>query len=114
MKWVVRQGDATRDVEVERVPDGFEVVMGSERRRVDLIRLDEAMASLRYVDDGQSYSVSYHRGKGREWRLAGGERDFDLEVLTPVEAIEASAVGRNASPPLQKRISTRRSAGPQR
>ena len=98
MKWVVRQGDATREVEVERVPDGFEVVMGSERRRVDMIRLDEAMASLRYVDGGQSYSVSYQRGKGREWRLAVGERDFDFEVLTPVEAIEASAVAEAVGP----------------
>lgn len=91
MKWVVRQGEAAREVEVERVSDGFEVVMGSKRHRVDVIRLDAAMASVRYVDDGQSYSVSYQRGKGREWRLAVGERDFDLEVLTPVEAIEASA-----------------------
>ena len=72
--------------------------MGSERRRVDMIRLDEAMASLRYVDDGQSYSVSYQREKGRQWRLAVGERDFDLEVLTPVEAIEASAAAAVVGP----------------
>jgi biotin carboxyl carrier protein len=98
MKWVVRQGDATREVVVERVPDGFEVVMGSERRRVDLIRLDGAMASLRYVDGGQSFSVSYQRGTGREWRLAVGERDFELEVLTPVEAIEASAAAAVVGP----------------
>ncbi len=62
----------TREVEVERVPDGFEVVMGSERRRVDVIRLDEAMASLRYVEDGRSFSVSYQRGNGR--RVAGRRR----------------------------------------
>ncbi len=98
MKWVVRQGDSTREIEVERVPDGFEVVMGSERRRVDMIRLDEAMASLRFVDGGQSYSVSYQKGNGREWRLAVGERDFDFEVLTPVEAIEASAAAAAVGP----------------
>lgn len=98
MKWVVRQGDATREVEVERVSDGFEVFDGAERRRVDVIRLDEAMASVRYVDNGQSFSVSYQRGKGREWRLAVGERDFDLEVLTPVEAIEASAAAAAVGP----------------
>ena len=91
MKWVVRQGEESREVTVERVADGFEVVVGSERHRVDLIRLDEAVASLRYVDDGRSYSVSYQRGKGRDWMLAVGERNFDLEVLTPVEAIETGA-----------------------
>jgi biotin carboxyl carrier protein len=98
MRWVVRQGDLTREVEVERVPDGFEIVMGAVRRRVDFIRLDEAMASLRYVDDGRSYSVSYQRGTGRQWRLAIGERDFDLEVLTPVEAIEATAAASAVGP----------------
>jgi biotin carboxyl carrier protein len=98
MRWVVRQGDLTREVEAERVPDGFEIVMGAVRRRVDFIRLDEAMASLRYVDDGRSYSVSYQRGTGRQWRLAIGERDFDLEVLTPVEAIEATAAASAVGP----------------
>lgn len=98
MKWVVRQGDATREVEVERVSDGFEVVDGAERRRVDVIRLDATMASVRYVDNGQSFAVSYQRGKGRDWRLAVGERDFDLEVLTPVEAIEASAAAAVVGP----------------
>ncbi len=89
MKWVIRQGEKTREVEVERVPDGFEVVMGAERSRVDVVRLDGAVASLRYIDDGRSFSVSYQRGSGRQWRVAVGERDFDIEVLTPVEAIEA-------------------------
>lgn len=98
MKWVVRQGDESREVEVERVTDGFEVIMGSERRRVDLIRLDGAVASLRYVEDGRSFSVSYQRGRGRQWRVAVGERDFDIEVLTPVEAIEASAAAATVGP----------------
>lgn len=91
MKWVVRLGDVNREVEVERIPDGFEVITGSDRRRVDVIRLDGAVASLRYIEDGRSFSVSYQRGSARQWRVAVGERDFDIEVLTPVEAIEASA-----------------------
>lgn len=98
MKWVVRNGDTSHEVEVERVTDGFEVVMGSKRRRVDVIRLDGAIASLRYVDDGRSFSVSYQHGNGRQWRVAVGERDFDLSVLTPVEAIEASAASESVGP----------------
>jgi len=91
MKWVVRSADRSREVVVERVGDGFLVEMDGERRRLDLERLDGAIASLRYVDDGRSFSVSYQHDNGRQWRLAVGERDFDSEVLTPVEAIEADA-----------------------
>jgi len=98
MKWVVRRDGEHREVSVERVPDGFEVVVGDVRRRVDLIRLDGAVASLRDVETGASFSVTYQRGRGREWRIAVGERDFDLEVLTPVEAIEASAAAAVAGP----------------
>jgi biotin carboxyl carrier protein len=98
MKWVVRGGDRSQDVLVERVVGGFEVVVGDERRRVDVIKLDGAVASLRYVEDGRSFSVSYQRGRGRSWRVAVGERDFDLDVLTPVEAIEAGAAAEAAGP----------------
>ena len=99
MKWVVRQNGEAREVDVERVPGGFEVlVAGGERRRVDLITLDGAVASLRYMEDGRSFSVSYQKGGRREWRLAVGERDFDLETLTPVEAIEAIAAAGSAGP----------------
>ena len=98
MKWVVRGGDRTHEVQVERIPAGFEVVLGDRRHRVDLIRLDGAIASLRYIEDGRSFSVSYERGRGRSWRVAVGERDFDLEVLTPVEAIEASAAAEAVGP----------------
>jgi biotin carboxyl carrier protein len=98
MKWVIRKAGGTTEVEVERAPDGFVVVMGEVRRRVDIIRLDGAVASLRDIDSGRSYSVTYQRGEGRQWRVAVGERDFDLEVLTPVEAIEASAAAATAGP----------------
>jgi len=98
MKWVVRNADAAHEVDVENVPGGFEVMMNGESVRVDVIRLDRAIASLRYVADGRSFSVSYQRGRGREWRLAVGERDFDFEVLTPVEAVEADAAAAAAGP----------------
>ena len=98
MKWIVRNGEENHEVDVERVPEGFEVVVGTERRRVDIIRLDGAVASLRYIDDGRSFSVSYQKGPRRRWRVAVGERDFDLETLTPVEAIEAIAAAASAGP----------------
>jgi biotin carboxyl carrier protein len=98
MKWIVRSGEDNHEVDVVRVPGGFEIVMGAERQRVDVIRLDGAVASLRFVDDGRSFSVSYQKGEGRQWRVAVGERDFDLETLTPVEAIEAIAAAATVGP----------------
>lgn len=100
MKWVVRNGESTREVEVERVADGFELTIDGERRRVDLVRIDRAIASLRDLADGRSFSVAFERGAGRHWRMAVGERDFDLEVLTPIEAIEAIAAEAAAGPSL--------------
>jgi biotin carboxyl carrier protein len=83
MRWVIRKDGETSEVDVERVA---------------VIKLDGAMASLRFVADGRSFAVSYERGSGREWRLAVGERDFDLETLTPVEAIEAIAAAEVGGP----------------
>ena len=91
MKWVVRTSGESTEVEVERVLGGFEVILGDQRRRVEVIRLDGVIASLRYVDDGRSYSVSYRRGPARHWRIGVCSRTFELETLTPVEAIETSA-----------------------
>jgi len=56
-------------------------------------------ASLRYPEDGRSFHVTYQRSGRRGFRLAVIERDFDFQVLTPVEAIEGSAAaeGRGAS-----------------
>jgi len=98
MKWVVRTSHGDRQVDVERGTDGFEVVLDGQRRRVDLIPLDGSLASLRYVDDGRSFQITFHEGPGRNMRIAIGEREFQLDVMTPVEALEASAgtVGRGA------------------
>jgi acetyl/propionyl-CoA carboxylase alpha subunit len=91
MKWVVRGSGGTHEVQVERSADGFEVTVNGRRHAVDLIRLDGAVASLRFVDDGHSFHVSYDRGRGRSWRIGVGDREFTFDVLSPVEAIEVSA-----------------------
>jgi biotin carboxyl carrier protein len=90
MKWVVRGATGEHEVLVERSADGFEVTLNGRRHSVDLIRLDGAVASLRFVEDGRNFHVSYDRGRNR---------DFTFEVLSPVEAIGAvaAAKGRGAS-----------------
>jgi len=98
MKWVVRGSRGNHEVEVERAAEGFEVVVDGKRQVVDLIRLDGSMASLRFPSNGRSFQVSFQRGGGRRWRLVVGDRDFDLEVLTPVEAIAAAEGVRGRGP----------------
>ena len=88
MKWVVRGASGTHQVEVERSAEGFEVTVDGRRHAVDLICLDGSMASLRFADDGRSFQVAYHRGRDRQWRVAVREREFDLAVLTPLEAVD--------------------------
>jgi len=99
MKWFVRGGSGEHEVEVERSADGFQVVVDGQEHDVELVRLDGAVASLRFVEDGRSFHVSYDRDGHRNWRIGVVDREFPFEVLTPVEAIDASsgAAGRGAS-----------------
>lgn len=99
MKWVVRGAGGNHTVEVERSGDEFVVTLEGRRVAIDLRCLDDAVASLRYVDDGRSFAVSYQHQGDRRWRVAVGEREFELEVMTPLEAIEtvAAADGRGPS-----------------
>ena len=71
MKWVVRGSGGAHEVTVERSPDGFEVTLDGQRHGVDLIRLNGAVASLRFVEDGRSFHVSYDRGRPAVKRAPG-------------------------------------------
>ncbi len=98
MRWVIRGGGETREVEVERQGERFEVEMSGRRLPVDLIRLDGAIASLRFPEDGRSYQITYQQSGNGEWRVSVGQREFDLSVLTPAEATELARVDRDAGP----------------
>ena len=99
MKWIIAGSGGSREVEVERRRDGFDVTVDGNHHKVDLICLNAAVASLRFPDDGRSFHVTYNRHGRRGFRMAVIEREFDLDVLTPVEAIagQAAAEGRGAS-----------------
>ena len=98
MRWVVRGGGETREVEVERQGERFVVEMKGRRHPVELIRLDGAIASLRFPEDGRSYQITYQRGNNGGWRVAVGQREFDLSVLTPAEATEMVSASRDGGP----------------
>jgi biotin carboxyl carrier protein len=99
MRWVVRGSSGHHEVEVERRTDGgFTVRLGDREIPVELLRINGAEASLRYVDTGRSFHVAARSDGHRTWRVVVGERRFDWEVLTPVEAIETAAAAEGRGP----------------
>lgn len=98
MKWVVRGGGVSRTVAVERSGNEFSVEIDGRRHDLELVRLDGAVASLRFPDTGRSLQISYNRGANGSWRVAVGQREFNLEVLTPSQAVEAVSAAREAGP----------------
>ena len=98
MKWVIRGEGEPRQVEVQQHGEEFDVVIDGESRRVELVRLDGAFASLRYPDSGRSFQITYHHHSNGGWRVGVGTREFDLSVLSPAEAVEAVAGERESGP----------------
>ena len=98
MRWVIRGGGEAREVDVERNGDHFEVEIDGCRRSVELEQLDGAVASLRFPEDGRSFQITYQHGRNGSWRVAVGQREFDLAVLTPAEAIQAVSGARESGP----------------
>ena len=98
MRWVIRGGGEAREVGVERNGDHFEVEIDGRRRLVELERLDGAVASLRFPEDGRSFQITYQHGRNGSWRVAVGQREFDLAVLTPAEATQAVSGASESGP----------------
>ncbi len=98
MKWVIRSGEGSHEVEVHRRRSNFEVIVDGETHSIDFIRLDASRASLRFVDGGKSFPIAHERGPKKTWRVGVGVREFLLDALTPLEAIENEAIGRAKGP----------------
>ncbi len=98
MRWVVRGAGSSREVDVDANGGCFEVVVDGRRRAVELVRFDGAVASLRFSESGRSFQVTYQASGNGSWRVAVGEREFELSVLTPVQAVEAVAAAQAGGP----------------
>lgn len=98
MRWVVRGGQSSHEMEVARRGDQFTVELDGQRHELELVRLDGAVASLRFPSSGRSLQITYHHGLNGSWRVSVGQREFDLEVLTPAEAVEAVSAARESGP----------------
>jgi biotin carboxyl carrier protein len=94
----VRGGGASHDVEVEKRGHDFSVFIDGQHHDLELVSLDGAVASLRFPASGRSLQVTYHQGANGSWRVTVGQREFDLEVLTPAEAVEAVSAARDSGP----------------
>ena len=98
MMWVVRGGQSSHDVNVEREGCEFSVEIDGEHHELELVSLDGAVASLRFAKTGRSLQLTYHRGRNGSWRVTVGQREFDLKVLTPAEAVEAVSAAHDSGP----------------
>jgi biotin carboxyl carrier protein len=98
MRWVVRGGGSSHDVEVEKWGNQFWVELDGQRHDLELVSVDGAVASLRFPASGRSLQITSHQGVNGSWRITVGQREFDLEVLTPAEAVEAVSAARDAGP----------------
>jgi biotin carboxyl carrier protein len=98
MKWVIRGGGSSHQVDVERRGNEFTVTIDGERHDLELVQLDGAVASLRFHSSGRSLQISYDRFTNGSWRVAVGQREFDFDVLTPSQAVEAVSAARESGP----------------
>ncbi len=98
MRWVVRGGRSSREVNVERRGNEFTVEVEGQRHELELVGLDGAVASLRFPATGRSLQITSQHGSNGSWRVTVGQREFDLEVLTPAEAVEAVSGARDSGP----------------
>jgi len=98
MKWVVRGGQSSHDLNVEREGHEFSVEIDGQRHELELVSLDGAVASLRYPSTGRSLQLTYHHDRNGSWRVTVGQREFDLKVLTPAEAVAAVSAARESGP----------------
>jgi 3-methylcrotonyl-CoA carboxylase alpha subunit len=98
MRWVVRGAGGSREVKVDANGGCFEVAVDGRHRAVELVRFDGAVASLRFPENGRSFQVTYQANGNGSWRVAVGEREFELSVLTPVQAVEAVAAAQAGGP----------------
>ena len=69
MKWVVRGGDASHEVEVEKRGNEFTVEIDGKRHHLELVSVDGAVASLRFPASGRSLQITYHQGAAGPSRL---------------------------------------------
>ncbi len=96
MKWVIRVDGRDREVEVEPVAGGFAVTLDGQTRTIDLLELDGALASMLVQPGGTSFEIAYRHETRTGWRLAVGEREFEMDVLAPIEALGVSTGHRGA------------------
>jgi biotin carboxyl carrier protein len=86
------------DVEVEREGEAYSVNVDGERHDIELVGVDGAVASLRFPSSGRNLRITYHQGANGSWRITVGQREFDLEVLTPAEAVQAKSTAGDSGP----------------
>jgi 3-methylcrotonyl-CoA carboxylase alpha subunit len=84
VKFIAREGDVEKEVEVLRHGAGYRVRIGDRWLEADFIDVGRYMRSLR-LEDGTQFSIVHHReGTRHEISLGGGT--VTVEVIDPTAA----------------------------
>jgi len=84
MKWWVARDGRRVDVAARRLGERFEVEVDGRRHAVELVRVSPGLASLLAVD-GRSFVVAWQRPAPGRYRVAVGEREFEVHLRHPLE-----------------------------
>jgi len=81
MELIVRQADREEKVQVRRIDDGYEVVVGGHVYPVDAAPVRDGVRSLRI--DGMQHEVSVRR-KGEDWSVVSRHGATTVSVTDPL------------------------------
>ena len=97
MKWWVSRDGRRIDVAARRLGERFEVEVDGRLHAVELVRVSPGLASLLAVD-GRSFVVVWQRPAPGRYRVALGEREFEVQLRHPLEREVAQGAAAGAGP----------------
>jgi biotin carboxyl carrier protein len=81
MELIVRHAEREEKVQVRRIDEGYEVVVGGRSFRVDAVAVRDGVRSLRI--DGEQHEVSVRR-KGEDWSVVSRHGTSTVSVTDPL------------------------------
>ena len=79
MRFVIRQGDRDRIVDVEEEGGRWRLALDGDAREVGVVESDQG--SLTLLVDGKAHACDFAAGKGSQVKVHLGQSIFDFEVL---------------------------------
>ncbi|HBL27237.1 MAG TPA: acetyl-CoA carboxylase biotin carboxyl carrier protein subunit [Acidobacteria bacterium] len=99
MELIVRHAEREERVQVRRIDEGYEVVLGGRSYRVDAVPVRDGVRSLRI--DGEQHEVSVRR-KGEDWSVVSRHGTTAVSVTDPLTHLANQTRGAKGGRRLQR------------